>query len=52
MIRELQALCLDVDLIKSKKPVVEILPDETDNSDVATDADGESELTPSAEVEA
>ena len=52
LIRELQALCLDVDLIKSKKPVVEILPDETDNSDVATDADGESELTPSAEVEA
>ena len=52
LIRELQALCLDVDLIKSKKPVVEILTDETDESDVVTDADGESELAPSAEVEA
>ena len=51
LIRELQALCLDVDLIKTKKPVVEILPDEIDESDVTTDADGESELTPSAEVE-
>ena len=52
LIRELQALCLDVDLIKSKKPVVEILTDETDESDVVTDADGELELAPSAEVEA
>ena len=52
LIRELQALCLDVDLIKSKKPVVEILTDETDESDVVTDADGEAELAPSAEVEA
>ena len=44
LIRELQALCLDVDLIKTKKPPIE-LPGPDGDDEAATDEDAEPEAS-------
>ena len=51
LIRELQALCLDVDLIKTKKkPIIEAVVTEADGEDAAEAADGEVEVPAEAEA--
>jgi DNA-directed RNA polymerase subunit beta len=51
LIRELQALCLDVDLIKTKKPVIEAVASDSELEDESSDdTDGKIELPTGAEI--
>tara|TARA_B100000809_G_scaffold148164_1_gene145644 strand:- start:2907 stop:7160 length:4254 start_codon:yes stop_codon:yes gene_type:complete len=51
LIRELQALCLDVDLIKTKKPVIEAVASDSKLEDESSDdTDGTIEVPTGAEI--
>ena len=51
LIRELQALCLDVDLIKTKKPVIEAVATDSELDDESSDdTDGKVELPTGVEI--
>ena len=51
LIRELQALCLDVDLIKTKKPVIEVVASDSELEDESSDGtDGKIELPTGVEI--
>ena len=51
LIRELQALCLDVDLIKTKNPVIEVAASDSELEDESSDdTDGKIELPTGAEI--
>ncbi len=51
LIRELQALCLDVDLIKTKKPVIEAVASDSELEDESSDdTAGKAELPTGAEI--
>ena len=51
LIRELQALCLDVDLIKTKKPVIEAVATDSELDDESSDdTDGKVEMPTGVEI--
>ena len=51
LIRELQALCLDVDLIRTKNPVIEVAASDSELEDESSDdTDGKIELPTGAEI--
>ena len=51
LIRELQALCLDVDLIKTKKAVIEAVATDSELDDESSDdTDGKVEMPTGVEI--
>ena len=52
LIRELQALCLDVDLIKTKKPAVGALKSNVEDEDRTEGVEGDADVVASTEAEA